>query len=93
MGHNVIVFQVLDHDELTFPYDQSTLVHRIGIDDEVVVEPGRLRQEYLDAAWRNDRPLPGEFGKCSERIALVDTSESVGAILASYLASRSLAQV
>ena len=47
-GHNVIVFQVLDHDELTFPYDQSTRFIGLESDDEVVVEPGRLRQEYLD---------------------------------------------
>lgn len=92
-GHNVIVFQVLDHDELTFPYDQSTRFIALESDDEVVVEPGRLRQEYLDALGGMIDRYRVNLGNAGVDHVLVDTSESVGAILASYLASRSLAQV
>ena len=38
LGHNVIVFQVLDHDELTFPYDQTTRFIGLESDEDIVVD-------------------------------------------------------
>ena len=78
---------------MTFPYDQSTRFIGLESDDEVVVEPGRLRQEYLDALGGMIDRYRVNLGNAGVDHVLVDTSESVGAILASYLASRSLAQV
>ena len=91
-GHNVIVFQTLDHDELTFPFDDST--HFIGLetDDELSTEPDRLRQDYLKALGEMIDRYRTELGNVGVDHVLVDTSEPVGGMLSSYLAARSQPQ-
>ena len=87
-GHNVIVFQVLDHDELTFPYEESTRFTGLESDDELTTEPGRLRQQYLDALGKMIDRYRIELGVGVDHV-LVDTSQPVGSMLASYLSARS----
>ena len=91
-GHNVIVFQTLDHDELTFPFDQST--HFVGLetDEELTTEPDRLRQDYLKALGELIDNYRLELGNVGVDHVLVDTSEPVGTMLSSYLAARSQPQ-
>ena len=92
-GHNVIVFQVLDHDELTFPYDETTRFIGLESDDELATEPDRLRQQYLDALGALIDRYRIELGNVGVDHILVDSSEPVGSMLASYLSARSQARV
>ena len=92
-GHNVIVFQVLDHDELTFPYEESTRFTGLESDDELTTEPGRLRQQYLDALGKMIDRYRIELGNAGVDHVLVDTSQPVGSMLASYLSARSQTRV
>ena len=92
-GHNVIVFQVLDHDELTFPYDQTTRFIGLESDEDIVVDAARLRQDYLDALSGLIDRYRVSLGNVGVDHILVDTSEPVGTILSSYLASRSQSQL
>jgi uncharacterized protein (DUF58 family) len=87
-GHEVVCFHVLDHDELTFPFDRMTrFVGLEGLPD-LVAEPKSLKKAYLaevEAAQRSYRRV------ChANRIDYVplDTSESLGTILSAYLAKR-----
>ena len=93
VGHNVIVFQVLDHDELTFPYDQTTRFIGLESDEDIVVDAARLRQDYLDALSGLIDRYRVSLGNVGVDHILVDTSEPVGTILSSYLASRSQSQL
>src|SRR5690606_25879199 len=45
--HEVIVFHILDHDELTFPFQSMTLFEGLEASDEALVHPPALRDGYL----------------------------------------------
>src|SRR2546426_2400358 len=47
--HEVIVFHVLDHAELTFPFERVTRFRDMEGVGEVVANPHHLRQRYLAA--------------------------------------------
>ena len=91
-GHNVIVFQTLDHDELTFPFNNSTRFVGLETDDELATEPDRLREDYLKALGDMLDRYRTELGNVGVDHIVVDTSEPVGAMLSSYLAARSQPQ-
>ena len=46
LGHEVLVLQVLDRDELELPFDGPTVFHDIEGDEELFAEPGAFRQAY-----------------------------------------------
>jgi uncharacterized protein (DUF58 family) len=45
--HEVIVFQILDEDETTFPFDDLTKFEGLELEPEVLVDPRGIREEYL----------------------------------------------
>ena len=49
----MIVLQVLDHDEMEFPFETTTLFKGLEEMGELVVEPRALREAY----WRNAQTL------------------------------------
>ena len=57
-GTDVIVFHVLDHDELKFPFERAARFRDIETADEVVAVPAAVRDDYLAAVGRADRRLP-----------------------------------
>jgi len=87
--HEVLVFHVLDHDELTFPFQNMTLFEGLEGLDDVLVNPGALREGYL-----------AELNLFLERLRRVcrnnrfdyvrlDTNDKLDVALSSYLAKRS----
>ena len=54
--HEVVLFQILHHDEIEFPFDQMTKFVGLEIPEELLAQPEDLRQGYLEAIGRfNDR--------------------------------------
>src|SRR5262249_59523493 len=51
-GIDVIVFQVLDHDEIEFPFDRATRFEDLETSEEVMAAPGALRAHYLQEIGR-----------------------------------------
>ncbi len=49
LGHEVLVMQVLDRDELELPFDGPTIFHDIEGDEELFAEPWAFRQSYQQA--------------------------------------------
>ncbi len=49
LGHEVLVLQVLDRDELDLPFDGPTVFQDIEGDEELYAEPGSFRQAYQKA--------------------------------------------
>ena len=47
--HEVIVFQVMHEDELTFPFQENTLFKGLEHEVQLHTEPRALRDSYLDA--------------------------------------------
>ncbi len=91
-GHDVIVFHVLDHDEVTFPLERITLFEGLEQGPEVIADPRALRQGYLDEI--NGFRKRVRRGCLGDRVDFVemDTSTTLDVALSSYLASRAARQ-
>ncbi len=87
-GHDVLVFHLMDDDELDFPFNGPTRFEGLETDDALACNPRALREGYLEAL--------GEFleetrRKCAQNTidySLIRTSESLGGALSSYLCNR-----
>ncbi len=85
----MIVFHVLDPDELTFPFERATRFQDLETGDEVMAVPAVVRDDYLAELERTDRPYKRELGSAGIDYRLIDTSEPLEFALMSYLSSRS----
>ncbi|HEX4148828.1 MAG TPA: DUF58 domain-containing protein [Pirellulales bacterium] len=88
--HEVVLFQVMHHDELLFPLDGMTRFVGLEVPDQYLVQPEELRAGYLAALERYN----GRFAEICQRNraerVLVDTSRDMGSVFIDYLNQRSL---
>jgi uncharacterized protein (DUF58 family) len=87
-GTDVIVFHLLDPDELTFPFERSVRFRDIEGDEELVAVPSAVRQEYLDALNRTLDRYRRELTSAGIDYRLLDTSQPLDLALAAYLSTR-----
>ncbi len=91
-GHEVLVFHVLDSEELNFPFQRMTLFEGLEGLPDLVADPRALRKGYLAEL---DRYLESVRKTCREHridYVLLNTEEKLHVALSSYLAKRSGAQ-
>ena len=88
-GTDVIVFQLRDPHELTFPFRGASRFHDVESAEEVTAEPTDIRAGYLqelaDLTQRYDRELRGS----GIDFVQLDTSQPLDFALLAYLAARS----
>jgi uncharacterized protein (DUF58 family) len=86
--HELVVFQVLHSDELTFPFADNTLFR--GLEDAVQsqVEPRALRKSYLEAMEAFVGEVRGICARAGVDHVLMRTSDPLDAVLGRYLAFR-----
>src|SRR3984893_3801503 len=87
-NHEVIVFQVMDDAELTFPYDRLTRFKDMEGVGRVVTNPKSLRSRYLT---RINAFLDQLKSDCFERkisYNLTNTNQPYDVLLAEYLEKR-----
>ena len=88
LGHEVLVVQVLDRDELELPFDGPTVFKDIEGEEEVFAEPGAFRRDY-QAAMRNFlEEIRRECGGRGYDHIRFCTDEPLGASLARFLRLR-----
>jgi len=87
-GHDVIVLQTLDPAELEFPFRNNTLFRSLEGQDELMVEPRRLRKRYLDALFKFLEGVRKECHALAFDYQLLDSGEPLGSALASLMAAR-----
>ena len=87
-GTDVIVFQVLDRDELTFPFERAARFCDIEGDEEMVAVPSAVRQHYLDALNATLDRYRRELTSAGIDYQLLDTSQPLDLALAAYLSAR-----
>lgn len=87
-GHEVMVFHVMDHAELSFPFEESAEFVDMESQQALLAAPGAMRKEYMDA-------LNAYLEKCRSQCqshgidyCLLDTSEPLDKALFSYLSRR-----
>jgi uncharacterized protein (DUF58 family) len=88
--HEVVLFQVMHHDELAFDFSGMIKFQGLEVPEELLAQPEDLRRGYLQAVER----FNGRFEEICQRNGvervLVDTSRSMGEVFVDYLNKRSL---
>jgi uncharacterized protein (DUF58 family) len=87
-GTDVIVFHVLDPDELKFPFEQAARFRDLETADEVHAEPRVVRQDYLDRMNALIALYRRELGLVGIDYCLLDTSQPLEMGLMAYLMTR-----
>jgi hypothetical protein len=87
-GTDVIVFHVLDPDELTFPFEHAARFRDIEGEDEVTAVPAAVREQYLDALRASLALYKRELTSAGIDYRLLDTSQPLDLALAAYLSAR-----
>jgi hypothetical protein len=88
--HEVVLFQVMHHDELAFELDGMVKFVGLEVPDEMLAQTEDLRRGYLAAVERfNDRFEEIAQRNGCERI-LVDTRRNMRELFIDYLNQRSL---
>jgi hypothetical protein len=87
-GHDVVVFHVMDHDELEFPFERMTMFEGMEQLPELLCDPKSLRDAYL--AEVNGFAEEIRKGCLAQRIdyVRVDTQNPLDVVLTSYLSAR-----
>ncbi len=88
--HEVVLFHIMHHDELTFGFNQMTRFVGLESEQTLLTRPSEVRRSYLAALRQFTEKLEAvcESNRC-ERV-LCDTSRPLGETLADYLQQRTL---
>ena len=89
-GQEVIVFQVLDHDELTFPFTGSCHFHELEGTTVLQATPADLRLSYLKSFDAFRARVRRTCEQLDVHYVLADTSKSLVETLSGYLAFRQM---
>ena len=90
-GIDVIVFQVLDPDELEFPFDRATRFEDLETSEEVMAVPGAVRDHYLKQIGELVDRYRRELGASGIDYQLLNTKHPLELALLSYLSTRARA--
>jgi hypothetical protein len=87
-GTDVIVFHVLDPDEIDFPFEHASRFEDLETGEEVVAVPGLVRDHYVrEMAGLLDR-YRRELGSSGIDYQLLRTTDHLELALMSYLSKR-----
>ena len=87
-GHDVMVFHVMDDDELDFPFAGPTRFEGLETLDSLNCNPRALREGYLEALGEFLEEVRRGCAKHTIDYALIRTSQPLDAALATYLSNR-----
>jgi uncharacterized protein (DUF58 family) len=87
-GTDVIVFQVLDPDELAFPFERATRFEDMETRDEVMAVPVVVREHYLKAIGGLIERYRQELGSAGIDYQMLTTDQPLELALLAYLSTR-----
>jgi uncharacterized protein (DUF58 family) len=90
-GNDVIVFHVLDPDEIDFPFARATMFEDLETSEEVLAVPGAVRDHYLRAMSGFIERYRRELGAAGIDYQLLSTRRPLELALMSYLSTRARA--
>ena len=88
-GTDVLVFHVLDRDEIDFPFQRAARFEDIETAEEVVAVPGTVRSHYLKQMGDLIEHYRRELGAAGIDYQLLTTDQPLELALLSYLLARS----
>lgn len=86
--HEVVLFQVMHHDELAFEFDGMVKFVGLEIPEELLTRPDELRREYLRALGRFNEQFEALCHRNRVERVVVDTRRDLGQVFADYLNHR-----
>jgi uncharacterized protein (DUF58 family) len=86
--HEVILFHTLDPAELTFPFDDITLVEDLETKREVMSDPRAFRKAYLEELGKFLQTIRGGCLDAQIDYAQAETGQKFDTFLGAYLAKR-----
>jgi uncharacterized protein (DUF58 family) len=87
-GTDVIVFHIMDPDELTFPFERASRFRDLERGDELMAVPSVVREDYMHALNSALEVYKRELGTGGIDYRLLNTSEPLEFALMSYLSTR-----
>jgi uncharacterized protein (DUF58 family) len=87
-GHDVMVFHILDDDELDFPFTGPTRFDGLEIPDHLNCNPRALREGYLQALQQYLETVRRGCARQAVDYTLLRTSQPLDAALSAYLSRR-----
>jgi uncharacterized protein (DUF58 family) len=88
--HEVVLFQVLHHDELAFEFDGMIKFLGLELLQELLTQPSELRRSYLQALNRFQTKFAEICQRNRVEHVVADTSRDLGEVFVDYLNQRSL---
>jgi uncharacterized protein (DUF58 family) len=88
-GSDVLVFHVLDPDEIEFPFDGATRFEDLETGDEVMAVPAAVRAHYLKQMGGLIERYRRELGAVGIDYQLLNTNDPLEMALLAYLSTRS----
>ena len=87
-GHDVLVFHLMDDDELDFPFNGPTRFADMESDSRLNCNPRALRDGYLEAIQEFLDEIRRGCAKSGIDYALIRTSDALDAAIAQFLSRR-----
>ena len=87
-GHDVMVFHVMDDDELDFPFSGPTRFEGLELPEVLRCNPRALREGYLKSLNEFLAEVRRGCARTNVDYSLLRTSQSLDAALAAYLSNR-----
>ena len=87
-GHDVIVFQLMDHDEVTFPFQSAVSFRDLESRAQLIGDPLRQRRMYLNRFDRFRTQIREGCAAAGADYRFIDTSEPIELVLRDYLLFR-----
>lgn len=87
-GHDVIVIQLLDAAERTFPFEDATTFRDLESGVRLAVSPARMRERYVTAMNAHVAAMRARLGGARIDYSLVDTSQPLDRVLFDVLLRR-----
>lgn len=88
--HEVVLFQIMHHDELAFELEGMIKFRGLEIPEEFLSQPEDLRRAYLAEVQKFNDKLEQLCSRNRIERVLVDTSRDMGEVFVDYLNQRSL---
>ena len=86
--HEVVLFQVMHHDELVFEFDGMIKFLGLEAADELLAQPEELRRSYLQAMERFNAQFDDICRRNRVERVLIDTQRDLAGVLIDYLNQR-----
>jgi uncharacterized protein (DUF58 family) len=87
--HEVVLFQVLHHDEIAFEFNGMVKFVGLEVSEELLAQPDDLRRGYLAAFQRFQTELQDLSTRNGCEYVLADTRRAISDVLVDYLNQRS----